>query len=68
MKPEFNTLEDLYLLNKAYLKVYPDAEPLTSLLFSFGCEAIFELYAEANGRKIIINHGPGEDEVHVSFG
>jgi hypothetical protein len=68
MKPEFNTLEDLYLLNKSYLKVCPDAEPLTSILVPYGCEAIFELYAEANGRKIIKEHGPGEDEVPVSFG
>ena len=67
MIPEFNSLEDLFILNEAYLKVYPDAEPLTSLLFSYGQEAIFELYAEANGRKIIIEYGEGEDNVNVSF-
>lgn len=67
MKPEFRTFEDLLQLNESYLKAYPDAEPLTSLLISYGIDGIFEIYAEANGRKIILKHGPGEDETDVSF-
>ena len=54
-------------MNESYLKAYPDAEPLTSLLISYGIDGVFEIYAEANGRKIILKHGPGEDETDVSF-
>jgi hypothetical protein len=58
---------DVYSLNEEYLKQHPKAEPLLSLLNSHGVEGIFELHKEANGRKIVIKSGPGEDEVHTSF-
>lgn len=58
---------DVHSLNEEYLKQHPKAAPLMGLLHSHGAEAIFELHKEANGQKIVITYGTGEDEVYTSF-
>ena len=64
---EEKSFEDLEALNEQYLKEHPKAEPLTNFFSSYGIDGIFELYAEANGREIILEWGEGEDNSIVSF-